>query len=673
MTFSHWGRLASLIVIGGIATSCSDMIQVDQYEVPQVATQSDATRPTCPESNPLRNAYFGDLHVHTALSSDAAMYKLQLRPADAYRFAFGESVLLPPLDAQGKSTREVQIDRPLDFAAVTDHAEFLAEGALCIDPSDPAYASDFCEMMRESKKPEDMGIYIMNPWSRRDREVCGDDLSRCDQTSAKVWQEVIDAAETWNDPTGRCEQTTFIAYEWSSSRLGSNFHRNVIFRNSTVPRRPISYLETSREWELWDLLKETCLDSGTGCDVVSIPHNSNISNGRMFAIDYPGARSIEAERERAELRIALEPIAEIMQHKGDSECAPRVPGILGQDDALCDFEKFELMYDRIDPEEDTCSTGFLADSTPHLGPSCFSPLSYVRYALTAGLAEEKRLGVNPYKMGLMASTDTHNALAGGVEERSWPGHLGITDDTPQERVTLEIGAYGGNTNNGPGGLIGVWAPENSRDALFDAMQNREVFGTSGPRIRPRFFAGWDYAEDLCDQPELVKQAYAGGVPMGSDLPDRPAQAGAPAFVVTAERDVGTASAPGGLLQRVQVIKGWVDDDGESHQAVFDVAGGPNGASVDPATCGPIGGGHASLCRVWRDPEFDPSRRAVYYTRVLENPSCRYSAWQCLEMQGEDRPSSCDEPELPRIIQERAWSSPIWYTPEESQEMEGQDA
>ncbi len=658
-----WRRtlLMAIAACASAGLACTDPLEIEHFDVSAESPAPEPPRPKCRDRAPLRNAYFGDLHVHTGLSSDAFMYDVQLRPNDAYRYAFGESLWLPPLDADGRGTRQVRIDRPLDFAAVTDHAEFLAELELCNDPESAGYDSSFCETQRGAKSPMDMGMAIMSPWSRRDREVCGDDLSLCGEKTERLWQEIIDAAEQWNDTSASCDRTTFVAYEWSSFRLGSNFHRNVIFRNATVPRRPISYLEVKREWRLWELLKQTCLDSGTGCDVLAIPHNSNISNGRMFAVDYPGASSEEAQRQRAELRIALEPIVEIMQHKGDSECAPRVPGVLGADDSLCGFEKFAMMFGRVN-EADPCYTGALADSVPHLGPNCFSPLSYVRYALTEGLKEEARLGVNPYKFGLMASTDTHNALAGGVEERSWPGHLGITDDTPAKRVTLDPDAYGGNTSNGPGGLIGIWAQENSRDSLFEAMRQREVFGTSGPRIRPRFFAGWDYPANLCSDRKLLEKAYAGGVAMGGDLSAQPDGAAGPVFLVTAQRDTGTRTAPGGLLQRIQIIKGWVDDEGHSHQAVIDVAGGENDATVSIDRGAPSGVGHRSLCAVWGDPDFDPDRNAVYYARVIENPSCRYSAWQCVGLEGDERPPECDEAELPRVIQERAWTSPIWDAP-----------
>jgi hypothetical protein len=286
--------------------------------------------------------------------------------------------------------------------------------------------------------------------------------------------------------------------------------------------------------------------------------------------------------------------------------------------------------------------------------------SYTRYALVEGLAEEARIGVNPFKLGLMASTDTHNGLAGGVEEKSWPGHLGTADADLSRRLSDEPGVMG-NVANGPGGLIGVWAEENSRASIFAAIRRREVFGTSGPRIQPRFFGGFHYPEDLCAQEDLLARADAGGVPMGSDLPPRSGEA-APVFAVFAARDPGTPSARGGLLQRIQIIKGFVDDDGGIHQQVIDVAGGDNGASVDPATCSEKGEGADFLCGVWRDPDFDPARRAVYYARVVENPSCRYSAWACLALPEGERPTGCAHSLMQATQQERAWTSPIWYTP-----------
>ncbi len=628
-----------------------------------------STRVRCVDTNPLKSAYFGDLHVHTTLSSDAYNFDVRARPDDAYRYAFGEPIVLPPNDEYGVGTREVRIDRPLDFAAVTDHAEFLGEMKLCLDPDSAASKTEFCEAVANGTGREPALVkMIVSPLAARDAATCGSDGVDCWEAAVSGWQEIQRAAETWNDSTEACQRTAFIAYEYSSFRLGSNLHRNVIFRTSEVPNRPISFIEVSREWDLWKLLKEGCIDSGTSCDVLAIPHNSNISNGRMFAVDYPGAYSVDAQRERAELRAAIEPIVEVMQHKGDSECRPTIPGVIAPLDELCVFEKFENGSFRAttgsEPNDvGECYAGPLADWVPHMGPNCISKLSYTRYALTEGLKEEARLGVNPFKFGLMASTDTHNATPGAVEEKSYPGHLGKSDAAATTRTSSDTD-LAGNTNNNPGGLIGVWSEENSRDALFEAMRRREVFGTSGPRIQPRFFGGFDLSPDACDDPEAVAIAYRDGVPMGGDLVG-PAPVGAkPVFLAMANRDPGTAENPGSLLERIQVIKGWVDAEGQSHQAVFDVAGFSNGggALVNLETCEPRGPGYHRLCGTFTDAGFDPDQRAVYYARVVENKSCRYSKWQCLELPEDERPAACGSPSVPKIIRERAWTSPIWYTP-----------
>jgi len=588
---------------------------------------------------------------------DAWNYDLEVRPHEAYNYAFGGTIELP---LPGGETYTTKIDRPLDFMAVTDHAEFMGEQRLCADESSPVYDSETCAGIRSSIIPMDnpLALDLMNPWTTRNADVCGDDGKLCKKALSSAWQETIAAARAWNDTTTACEHTTFIAYEYSSLRLGSNLHRNVIFAGNSVPKLPVSYIDVQREWELWELLESGCKQAGTNCDVLSIPHNSNISNGRMFKTDYPGTTSVEEQAARARLQAAMEPLVEVMQHKGDSECGNGIPNILGGNDEFCDFEKMEMV---IDPQDEFggCYQGPLADWLPHLGMDCISHSGYTRYALIEGLAEEARIGVNPFKFGLMASTDTHNGTGGNVRERDWTGHLGIAD--VEKKIRLDQDSRNpGNLAMGPGGLIGVYAEENSRQSIFDAMRRREVFGTSGTRIRPRFFGGWDIPKDLCSDPDRLARADKKGVPMGADLPKAPDRR-APQFAVFAERDPGTAEAPGDLLQRIQIIKGWVDKEG-MHQQVIDVAGGPNGAGVDTASCEVYGPGEDSLCGVWEDPDFDPDSRAVYYARVLENPSCRYSAWQCIGLEGASRPPSCEEPRLGPTQQERAWTSPIWYTP-----------
>lgn len=675
--------LAALFLLPALLSAgCSDAPwPVADFEVDSQGPQVETETP-CDNRNPLRNLYWGDTHVHTGISLDAYLYGVRNMPDDAYRYGFGGPLQLPPYDNDGNAAREVRIDRPLDFVAVTDHAEFLGEAWMCIVEKvpgaagaiidNPDYNSDYCKKLRGS---DSLSLYlarhIFSPWGFRNSKACGKDGERCRELAPNFWQQTIAAAERWDDKSSHCERTAFIAYEYSSFRMGSNLHRNVIFKNNVVPRLPISHIEEPLEWNLWRRLKELCKDSGTGCDAIAIPHNSNISNGRMFNVDYYGAADRQEQAARAELRMEIEPIIEVMQHKGDSECRNGIIGIPGTEDELCDFEKFEHMpiigiWEK-DPTQDGCPTGFWGEWTPHPGPNCYSPLSYARYALVEGLAEEQRIGVNPFKFGLSAATDTHNGMAGGVQERNYAGHLGDADDSAAKRSSYKS-ENRGNSANGPGGIIGVWAEENNRGAIFDAMRRKEVYGTSGPRIRARLFGGWNYSGDLCSpslyDEERLQTLYQQGVPMGGDLP--PKSSAAPGFVAIAAADPGTAEFPGTPLQRLQIIKGWVDGEGQRRNAVIDVAGDPNnGAGVDTSTCRQSGEGFAQLCTVWQDPDFDASRRAVYYLRAVENPSCRYDAWQCMTLEGDERPADCDVDTVmqPKSQQERAWSSPIWYTPE----------
>jgi hypothetical protein len=288
--------------------------------------------------------------------------------------------------------------------------------------------------------------------------------------------------------------------------------------------------------------------------------------------------------------------------------------------------------------------------------------SYARYGLIEGLREQALLGVNSMKFGIVAASDNHTGTGGAVDESRFPGSTGL-DRTPRDRLSDPVEVPGGVAKAdvvryNPGGIAGVWAEQNTRESLFAAMQRKETFGTSGPRIKPRFFAGWDYDEALCDQPDLLQQAYAGGVPMGADLSSSIGRGAAPSFLVTASMDSVPNATP---LQKIQVIKGWIDSDGNMQQSVYDVAGDarPTG-TVDTGTCRISGDGHASLCTVWRDPDFDASRSAVYYARIVENPSCRWSTYDCNALPDGEKPGACFREDIPRTIQERAWTSPIWY-------------
>jgi hypothetical protein len=423
---------------------------------------------------------------------------------------------------------------------------------------------------------------------------------------------------------------------------GNNLHRNILFRNAVVPPRPANYIDQNTVEALWTRLEEDCLEAGRGCDVLAIPHNSNVSGGLMFRdVRSDGTPLTRADAER---RAARERLVEVTQHKGDSECRA------GGADELCGYET--LPYTRMEQ---------MASESMWETPA---PLSYVREALIDGLRLGQQLGANPFAFGLVGATDTHFATPGLVDEDRFVGHAAGTVS-----ARLEIPAMPDRLDFNPGGLAVVWAEENSRDSLFSAMQRRETYGTSGPRMEVRFFGAWDYPETLCEAADFVAKGYAGGVPMGGDLPPR-REAEAPAFLVSGLADPGTLDLAGTNLQRLQIVKGWYED-GEPHEAVFDVAGDPNnGAAVDPLTCNTTGPGARKLCTVWRDPNFDPKLPAMYYARVVENPSCRWNAYVCLAARVDCADPAgvpaelapCCDPEVPTTIQERAWTSPIWYTP-----------
>ncbi len=617
-------------------------------------------REPCASREPLRRAWWGELHVHSALSFDAYMWDVRATPDDTYRYAKGEEIPFP-------GARTGRLERPLDFAALTDHASYLGEVALCTRRDSPLFPSAECRTYRGeavsaanllASFPERMAaiataLDVEGEIPARHPTLCGEGADRCRRAMRTVWEEIGEAAERGYDRSSSCRFTTFHAYEYTATPGLSKVHHNVVFRNAKVPRAPIAWVDEPDVYGLWEKLREQCTEAGSGCDVLTIPHNSNLSNGRMFAAS-DGERPLEERRSRARLRARMEPLVEISQIKGDSECRDGLYQVLGGGDEFCDFEDWRPA------DAEDCREGTGAGALG--GRGCVSRLDYVRTALIEGLRQQERLGVNPYKLGIIAATDAHMANPGDTEEYSYDGWMGVADDDPQRRLVKGSGpaAAISNVAASPGGLAGVWAEENSRDALFDAMQRRETFGTSGTRLTARFFGGWGYPEDLCGEPDLVARGYSGGVPMGGDLPERPSGAGAPVFVVSALRDPGAPGHPGGLLQRAQVVKGWVDDEGRFHQAVHDVAGGPNGADVDLDTCTPRGPGADSLCAVWRDPDFDPERRAVYYLRVLENPSCRWSQHQCLSLPEGERPPACTDPAVPTTIQERLWTAPIWY-------------
>jgi hypothetical protein len=588
---------------------------------------------------------------------DAWLQGTIVSPDDAYRFARGDAIGLPPYDDAGRAASTARIERPLDFAAVTDHAEWLGELRLCRDPASPAYGTRSCRVFRGETETLVARVLGLSGFRKqllgavslrgRNREICGEGSARCRAETRTAWRSNQEATERWYDRSEACAFTTLHGYEYSRSPASTKIHRNVIFRNEIVPELPISWIDTPSEGEFWRKLRAQCVDSGSGCDALAIPHNPNLSNGQLFAIWY---RDLPLEEQRAEarLRAGLEPIVEIVQHKGESECRNGMYGVLGGVDELCGFEKIrDLPGEALEDCEEGTGSG------AQRGRGCVSRLDYARYALIEGLREAERIGVNPYVFGFIGSTDTHLGNPGAVAETEF---VGTAPASTAELLTIADKPSPGVFRSA-GGLAGVWAEENSRDAIFDALARREAFATSGTRIAPRFFAGWELPEDLCTRDDLVAQGYARGVPMGGTLGAPPAAGARPRFVAEARRD-----PRGAPLERLQIVKAWSGRDGALHQAVYDVSGAPGGASVDPETCALRGAGADTLCATWTDPGFEPDRAAVYYARVVETPSCRWSTWKCLALPAGERPDGCSDPRIPRTIQERAWTSPIWLTP-----------
>ncbi|MBY0400462.1 DUF3604 domain-containing protein [Myxococcota bacterium] len=645
------GSLVWLLVAFGVATLPAAPASARRYSEPREA---------CTQSDPLRQPFFGDTHVHTVYSFDANGQDTRNTPRDAYRLAKGGEIGLQPYDAAGKPLRTAKLSRPLDFTVVTDHSEMLGEIEMCSTPGTPGYGSDLCWVYQNFRPATFTFFAVRNMIQRRRFEFCGEKGELCLDQARVVWKDIQAAAEEAYDRTAQCSFTSFVGYEWTASgAAGANLHRNVIFRNASVPGLPVSSIDVESAFGLWRELQRQCIDGAKGCDALTIPHNSNLSGpGLIFQsarLPLGGGAAPAVDAEEARLRQRWEPLVEIMQHKGDSEC------LIGGDttDEACGFEKL--------PYNSFAGVGRIAASNissavPGTAEMDHRPNrpSMVREALKSGLATQAKLGTNPLKFGIVASSDTHLGAPGLVEEWSAKGHGGAgarsTRGLPDD---LEFN---------PGGLAVLWAEENSRDALFDAMERREAYGTSGTRPVVRFFGGFDFDASLCSGSDFAKQGYARGVPMGGDL-KRGAAGKAPTFAVWALQDPGTPDRPGTPLDRIQIVKGWVEN-GQTHERVVEVVSAKGEGRVDPKTCETSGQGAGQLCRVWKDDAFDAKQHAFYYARVLENPTCRWSQRLCVEA-GVDcaKPGTvtpgyegCCRPDHVPTVQERAWTSPIWYTP-----------
>jgi hypothetical protein len=743
----------------------------------------EAMAQTCGNYEKLRQPFFGDLHFHTTRSADASTLDTRNTPSDAFHFATGALVGLAPFvdtrtadespgspappvsvsphpycfpgqQCQYTATRTLQLNggRTLDFAATTDHSEYLGEDNICFwegteqcrsnsdcrqtgqiclkSPSTTigkcvpeGYASPQCILARTEITRLRTGLgtgifasYITNPFPQR-FEFCKKPTGggpTCQLQAKNVWQSIQQDANAANQA---CKFTSFIGYEYTATPAmgicstdhapcladidcqgrqkcqndanggGNNLHRDIIFANDDVIDLPISYMEAptgcgqgadcrnETKGKVYPLaspeqllleLEAACTRSPEHphCDFISIPHNSDVSGGAMFL---PPANPLEAE-----LRADHEPLAEVFNIKGSSEC--RVYSGLVSDDPTCNFENYDF---------DKLNGRFIAQPTP----ADISTTNFVRSALESGLKYQQRFSVNPFHLGLVGSIDEHNGTPGENDPEAY-ALIGAHGDASFANPGQVLNpAYFLGLESNPGGLAVAWAEENTRDSIFAALKRREVYATSGTRPIVRFFGAANLPDDFCSSAgtaaaDFAAQGYSAGVPMGGSLAHLK---NAPTFAVDARMDRGfTDNAgvfhPGNQLQFIQIIKGWVDSGGNTHEAVVPVAGNPNnGATVNLSNCEPQGEGASELCAEWTDPGFNPSQPAFYYARALENPSCRWNQYLCNFQQITcAQPSQaglpgipytqfeyqqcCLDQTVPKTVQQRAVTSPIWYNP-----------
>jgi hypothetical protein len=581
-----------------------------------------------PQPNPERNAYFGETHVHTSWSLDAWLFGNRITdPGDAYKYFKGEAIKHP-------AGYEVKITTPLDWAGVTDHSEYVGVIKFANDPKSPVSKLPAAQpLIMKANTPEEMQrIFIYGV-----KVLMGGPPVKAlasPEVAGTVWKETVALAEKANEPR---KFTAFCSYEWTSMPNNMNMHRNIFFKDcAKVPPMPFSALDSPFPEELWDWMDG---QRKAGNELLAISHNANLSDGRMFPIevDFKG-RPIDAAY--AASRDRNEKLTEIKQIKGASETHP----LLSPND---EFSGFEIWSNLL---------GDPVGRIPHIVGS------YARQALKDGLALLDTKGFNPFKFGFGAAADSHNTAVPYRQENFFGAH-GVTDATPEIRLSGRLNAGIDPRTIGPAGLTGVWAEENTRASIFEAMQRKETFAVSGPHIRVRLFGGWEYTAAMLADAGWVKTGYTNGVPMGGDLP--PAKGKAPTFMVWAVKDPTS-----GNLDRIQIVKGWTKS-GQSFEKIFDVAWAgdrkpdkwtgvvaPTGSTVDVEqgtysnTIGAV-----ELKTMWTDPEFDPSVHAFYYARVLEIPTPRWTTIQAVKL-GVAPPDV-----VPATVQERAWSSPIWYTPD----------
>ena len=624
-----------LTVIATVLLSGSALGQMTP-DKDQVVEQPKPYSPYVDQHFPQR-VFFGDTHHHSSFSVDSGMFGNTLGPDQSFRFARGEEVI-------SSSGLRAKLIRPLDFLVVSDHAEYLGLSDLLAKGDPQLLATEagkewYASLQKGGDEAWLTAVGMMKDFTTGNERVKDPKLKR------SVWDRVVDIASEYNDPG---VFTAFNGYEWTSAPgPGNNLHRVVIFRDG--PDRvkqilPFSAFDSLDPEDLWVFLAK--YEADTGGQVLAIPHNGNISNGVMFAETMSNGKRID--RAYAEMRSRWEPLLEVTQMKGDGEAHP----FLSTEDEFADYETWDFgnAGTPITPKQDS-----------------MLQYEYARSALKLGLAHEDRLGVNPFKVGLIGSTDNHVSLSTTREENFF-GKLPSLEPS-EDRIN---DAFVRNADGTPAalswespasGIAAVWAHENTRESLFDAMARKEVYATTGTRITVRVFAGWDFEPSEVERPDFAKQGYRRGVPMGGDLTKPHGKA--PTFMVRALRDPDGAN-----LDRVQIIKGWLDAKGQTHERIYDVAVSdgrevgadgrcptPVGDTVDVANATYTNSiGDALLMAYWKDPEFDPMQRAFYYVRVIEIPTPRWTAYDAKRF-GITMPE-----EIRMKVQDRAYTSPIWYTP-----------
>jgi len=572
------------------------------------------------KANPLKNVYFGEQHLHTSASPDAFAVGTRGTWEDAYKWALGQEVKLSTTgETMKKST-------PYDFVAITDHAEYFGVMPEMLNPKNPLSKSDLGKRLQKNDPTAINTILAAIITSTADPEFVKPELLRGN------WAKYVEVANKYNAPG---KFTALLGFEWTSIPNGRNMHRNVFWRNDTGPKVPFSAFDSYFPRDLWTYQQA---QREAGNENFAIPHNGNVSDGWMYSPNEFLGGPMDARY--AEMQARNEPLTEIIQTKGSSDTHPW----LSPSDEFAEFEIFANMI--------------------NVGQPSQIKYGFIRQGLVEGMILEDKLGTNPFKYGIVSGADSHSAYSNN-EEFNFHGSHGKVDDTPQKRLNPAMNPSG---ERGPivgsAGATAVWAEENTRASIFDAMKRKETYGTSGTLIRLRFFGGWGYPSNLTTDENFVKKAYAGGVAMGGDLPSKPKSAKAPTFAVWALKDPES-----GNLDRIQIIKGFINKWGRTDEKIYDVALSDDRKAGADGKAPPVGNtvdvkkatytndiGDTQLATVWTDPDFDPKQKAVYYVRVLEIPTPRWSTYDSAR---NNLPLS---KLVPPTIQERAWSSPIWYTP-----------